>query len=75
MKTTYKINDKDFHTDNREQHGMKIYGIEKKQNQGKWINKVEKFNWIIKFRFINQPTKGFNLEIDFFDEIVCVIEI
>ena len=48
---------------------FRLLQIGKKNNQSKWINKVEKFEWIAEFKYLDEQGGTFKIEIDFYDKI------
>lgn len=48
---------------------FRLSQIGKKTNQSKWINRVEKFEWIAEFKYLDEQGGTFKIEIDFYDKI------
>ena len=48
---------------------FRLSQIGKKTNQSKWINRVEKFEWIAEFKYLDDQGGTFKIEIDFYDKI------
>jgi hypothetical protein len=83
MKTFYIHKGNRIYTDLRIQTGpsvrnFRLVGISKITTKpSKWINKSEKWHWMLQYRYLDKPhlQEGFDIEIDYNDEFVSFVKV